>query len=132
MSTTLVPPDTATVPGDAPAPSGSAALRRMMLRLHFYVGLLVGPFLLVAALSGVGYALSPTLERIVNHDQLVAASPAVDTPLDRQLDTARAVRGTGHTGHQIEREPGECVTCAARSGGQGRLCAPPGTCHRGG
>lgn len=91
MSTTLVPPDTATVPGDAPAPSGSAALRRMMLRLHFYVGLLVGPFLLVAALSGVGYALSPTLERIVNHDQLVAASPAVDTPLDRQLDTARAV-----------------------------------------
>lgn len=30
-------------------------------RLHFYIGLLVGPFLLVAALSGIFYALTPQL-----------------------------------------------------------------------
>jgi len=42
-----------------PAPGALPALFR---RLHFYIGVLVGPFLLVAAVSGVLYALTPQIE----------------------------------------------------------------------
>lgn len=50
-----------------------------MLRLHFYAGILVGPFILVAALSGALYALTPTLEQVVYARELHA--PATDDPL---------------------------------------------------
>lgn len=50
-----------------------------MLRLHFYAGVLVGPFILVAALSGALYALAPTLEQVVYAHELHA--PATDDPL---------------------------------------------------
>jgi uncharacterized iron-regulated membrane protein len=62
-----------------------------MLRLHFYVGLLIGPFLLIAAVSGFFYALAPTIEKVVYNDQLAAASTAQNVPLSRQITTARTV-----------------------------------------
>jgi uncharacterized iron-regulated membrane protein len=40
-----------------PAGSASADLKAFIARLHFYVGLFVGPFLLVAAITGVLYVL---------------------------------------------------------------------------
>ncbi|MBO3731392.1 Dyp-type peroxidase [Glycomyces niveus] len=39
-----------------------AALRRPLLRLHFHAGILIAPFLLVSALTGLAYALSYPLE----------------------------------------------------------------------
>ncbi|AWH96912.1 PepSY-associated TM helix domain-containing protein [Dietzia psychralcaliphila] len=64
-------------------------VRQLFLRLHFYVGLLVGPFLLVAAVSGFFYALAPTIEKVVYTDQLTAASAAQNVPLPQQIATAR-------------------------------------------
>ncbi|MFJ2370344.1 PepSY-associated TM helix domain-containing protein [Microbacterium sp. NPDC087665] len=51
----------------------------LMLRLHFFAGILVGPFILVAALSGALYALTPTLEQAVYAHELHA--PETDAPL---------------------------------------------------
>lgn len=55
-------------------------------RLHFYIGLLVGPFLLVAALSGMLYALTPQLEQALYHDQF-----HTDTASGEPLTLARQV-----------------------------------------
>ncbi|MFF7291516.1 PepSY-associated TM helix domain-containing protein [Microbacterium sp. NPDC008134] len=50
-----------------------------MLRLHFYAGILVGPFILVAAFSGALYAATPTLEQVVYAHELHA--PVTDERL---------------------------------------------------
>lgn len=46
------------------------AFIQLLKRLHFYIGLFVGPFLLVAALSGIVYALTPQLEDYLYADAL--------------------------------------------------------------
>ncbi|GAA1670433.1 hypothetical protein GCM10009830_15420 [Glycomyces endophyticus] len=43
-------------------PRFPAALRQPLLRLHFYAGILIAPFLLVSALTGLAYALSYPIE----------------------------------------------------------------------
>jgi len=56
-----------------PSPDASwwwSGLRPLVLRLHFYVGLFVGPFLLVAALTGLAYTLTPQLEQLVHRHEL--------------------------------------------------------------
>lgn len=80
---------------ESPRPPSSAAgpLTHLLLRLHFYVGVLVGPFLLIAAVSGALYALAPAAEQVVYRDQLTATSPAQVVPLADQMATA----GTRHT-----------------------------------
>lgn len=73
-----------------PAPnSGSAALRTLAMRVHFYAGLFIGPFLLVAAVSGFFYALSPSIEKVVYHDMTSASSPEQLVSLEEQVDTAQ-------------------------------------------
>lgn len=53
---------------------------RFLHRLHFYAGLMVGPFLLVAAISGAFYALAPAIEKVVYADLLtVDAAPQSKT-----------------------------------------------------
>ncbi|GAA2132130.1 Dyp-type peroxidase [Glycomyces algeriensis] len=49
-------------------PKISAALRQLLLRLHFYAGLLIAPFLLVSAVTGLAYALSYPLEDALYSD----------------------------------------------------------------
>lgn len=56
-------------------PRISAALRRPLLRLHFYAGILIAPFLLVTALTGLAYALSYSLEDFL-YDDLKTVEPA--------------------------------------------------------
>ena len=84
-------------PADARPIDASGPLRQLVLRMHFYAGVLVGPFLLVAAISGFLYALAPTAEKILYHDQLTASSAAQTTPLGEQVDTAR----TRHPGLEV-------------------------------
>lgn len=48
------------VPLESPPP-GRAALRPLALRLHFYAGVLVAPFLVVACLTGLAYVFSRLL-----------------------------------------------------------------------
>ncbi|GAB7039578.1 MULTISPECIES: PepSY-associated TM helix domain-containing protein [Catenuloplanes] len=77
------------MPEPPPRRGGWAALRPLIHRLHFYAGVLIGPFLLVAALSGGLYALSPQLEKVMYAD-LLTGGPAT-VPLARQVAAAQAV-----------------------------------------
>ncbi|WP_365997809.1 PepSY-associated TM helix domain-containing protein [Mycolicibacterium sp.] len=50
----------------------------LVRRLHFYAGVLVAPFILVAAVTGGLYAVAPTIERFVYRDVLTV-EPGADT-----------------------------------------------------
>ncbi|SMC90506.1 PepSY-associated TM helix domain-containing protein [Lentzea albidocapillata] len=78
------------------APSRTSfAWRGLFLRLHFYAGVLVGPFILIAALTGVLYALTPQLESWVYSDQLRVPATAQQLPLSQQVDAALATSPRG-------------------------------------
>jgi len=61
-----------------------------VLRLHFYVGLFVGPFLLVAALTGLAYTLTPQLEQFVHRNELTVPVRGDRLPLAPQVAAATA------------------------------------------
>ncbi|MBT9607300.1 PepSY-associated TM helix domain-containing protein [Microbacterium sp.] len=65
----------------------------LLRRLHFFAGVLVGPFILVAALSGALYAITPTLDRIVYAHELTAPSTAAPLPLADQIVAAEQYVG---------------------------------------
>ncbi|MFC4334443.1 PepSY-associated TM helix domain-containing protein [Salininema proteolyticum] len=74
-----------------PAPAQSAdlkrGLRQTMLRLHFYVGILVAPFIFVAAFSGLLYALSYPVEDAMYADLTGVSESGDETmPLNSQVN----------------------------------------------
>ncbi|WP_203808814.1 PepSY-associated TM helix domain-containing protein [Paractinoplanes tereljensis] len=74
----------------------AATFGPLLLRLHFYAGILVAPFLLLAALTGLAYAFSPQLDRAVYADELVVADPGGSVkPLAEQIAAARATHPAG-------------------------------------
>lgn len=88
-----------TEPGSAAArtPGAWAALRPLLLRLHFYAGVLIAPLLLVAATTGLLYAGSWQAEKILYADQLtVDRVGASAQPLGAQVAAAEnaAPQGT--------------------------------------
>lgn len=64
-----------------------------MRRLHFYIGLFVGPFIFVAALTGTLYVLTPQFENYLYADALFTRSEGTAQPLSRQVDAAQKVAG---------------------------------------
>ncbi|MFC4534649.1 PepSY-associated TM helix domain-containing protein [Sphaerisporangium dianthi] len=66
-----------------------------MRRLHFYAGLLVAPFLLVAAVTGFLYAASFQIEKIVYRHELTTAAGQTRLPLSQQIAAARAAQPQG-------------------------------------
>lgn len=69
-----------------------AVVEPLLRRLHFYVGVLVAPFLLVAALTGLAYTITPQLDEIAYGDQLHVAQVGSSTlPLAEQVDAAQKV-----------------------------------------
>ncbi|BCY08452.1 PepSY domain-containing protein [Actinoplanes sp. L3-i22] len=75
-----------------------SAFGGLLLRLHFYAGLLVAPFLLVAATTGMLYAFTPQLEKIIYSTELTVENPgAAALPLADQVAAARAA----HPGGQL-------------------------------
>ncbi|WP_370588628.1 PepSY-associated TM helix domain-containing protein [Pseudonocardia sp. C8] len=87
---------TATRPGEpAPPPDRGPTfrgLRPLVARIHFYAGLLVGPFLLVAAVTGLLYTAAPQIERWVHADALTAPVTGPERPLAEQVAAAVASR----------------------------------------
>ncbi|MBB4710785.1 putative iron-regulated membrane protein [Streptomyces luteogriseus] len=75
----------------APAPSKSswAPLRPLILRLHFYAGVLVAPFLLVAAVTGLLYAGSFQAEKLVYDHELTVPVGERKLPISEQVAAAR-------------------------------------------
>ncbi|MBC3186923.1 PepSY domain-containing protein [Corynebacterium sp. zg-331] len=49
-------------------------LRATLYRMHSWAGILVAPFLLIAALTGLAYAVAPTLEQAVYRDALTTSA----------------------------------------------------------
>ncbi|MFG3105202.1 PepSY-associated TM helix domain-containing protein [Streptomyces tendae] len=82
-------------------------LRPLLLRLHFYAGVVIGPFLLVAAVTGLAYTATPQIESIVYEHELKVTPRGAAEPLSEQVAAAeRAVpdgtllsvtKGTGPT-----------------------------------
>jgi len=70
-----------------------AAFLALLRRLHFYIGLFVGPFIFVAALTGTLYVLTPQFENYLYADALFTRSEGTAQPLSRQVDAAQKVAG---------------------------------------
>ena len=62
-----------------------------MSRLHKTAGVLIAPFLIVAALSGFFYALAPSIESVVYKNEIVASGSAEAHSLDEQIAAAQKV-----------------------------------------
>lgn len=60
----------------------------LLRRLHFFAGVLVGPFILISALSGALYVLSPQLEQVVYADQLHVPASSTSLPIAAQVEIA--------------------------------------------
>lgn len=65
----------------------------LLLRLHFYAGILIGPFILVAATSGALYALTPAIEQVVYQDELHAPVSQSQMTLAEQIGVAQDYLG---------------------------------------
>jgi len=85
-------------PANLPASAGKkmpaqAAFLALLRRVHFYIGLFVGPFIFVAALTGTLYVLTPQFENYLYSDALFTSSHGEPQPLSRQIDAALNVTG---------------------------------------
>lgn len=84
-------------PHSPPSPPATSRRRGwfvpLLLRLHFYAGILVGPFILIAAVSGALYALTPQLEQAVYAEQLRAPDTQTSLTLAEQIEAAADYRG---------------------------------------
>ncbi|MFI6656584.1 PepSY-associated TM helix domain-containing protein [Streptomyces sp. NPDC050523] len=90
--------DDAPQPPTAPAPSPGrwAPLRPLVLRLHFYAGVLVAPFLLVAAVTGFLYAGAFQAEKLLYaHELTVARAGGTELPVSEQVAAARKAHPEG-------------------------------------
>ncbi|GAC58224.1 hypothetical protein GOHSU_35_00190 [Gordonia hirsuta DSM 44140 = NBRC 16056] len=67
-------------------------VQRLLRRLHFYAGILVGPFLLIAAVSGGLYALAPSAEQLIYRTQLHTDSVGQPASIAAQVDAAMSAR----------------------------------------
>ncbi|KPI02163.1 hypothetical protein OV450_4754 [Actinobacteria bacterium OV450] len=75
-----------------PSKSGTwAALRPLLLRMHFYAGILIAPLLFLAAATGLLYAGSWQAEKIIYSGELTVTEVRDSTlPLSAQVTAARA------------------------------------------
>ncbi|MFJ2647078.1 PepSY-associated TM helix domain-containing protein [Streptomyces sp. NPDC087420] len=104
VSDTLTDPATPTAPSTGadpatPTPTGTpsawSSLRPLVLRLHFYAGVLIAPFLLVAAVSGLLYSLSFQAEKVVYRQELRVPVGDRALPLSTQVNAARTAHPDG-------------------------------------
>lgn len=91
-------PSTTSAPTTEPpaAPGTWAVLRPVLLRLHFYAGVLVAPLLALACLTGLAYVFSPQLTDLVHgRELLVGPHSGTPRPLDEQIAAALAAQPDG-------------------------------------
>ncbi|NLG47320.1 PepSY domain-containing protein [Gordonia sp. (in: high G+C Gram-positive bacteria)] len=107
MSTSVPSATPKTPPPPRIAPVGPT-LTALVRRLHFYAGVLIAPFLLVAAVTGALYALSPTAEQLVYRQQLHTDAQGPATSVAEQVRAAQLVRPDLHlSGVQPATDPGD-------------------------
>ncbi|MBB5166192.1 PepSY domain-containing protein [Mycobacterium sp. AZCC_0083] len=87
MSSSVSKPDAAIAPA---ASSPRRTVLPLIRRLHFYAGVFVAPFILIAAITGSLYAMAPTIERFVYRDLLSVEPAGESLPLSAQAAAAQA------------------------------------------
>ncbi|MFV8244128.1 PepSY-associated TM helix domain-containing protein [Mycolicibacterium peregrinum] len=81
---------------ESPPPVNRHSIRPLLVRLHFYAGVFVGPFILIAAVTGLLYALIPQIDTFVNRHELTVAQVGTERlPLSDQLAAARHAHPEG-------------------------------------
>ncbi len=80
-------------PAVAPSRGSKGWFGQLLLRLHFYAAILVGPFILIAATSGALYALSPSIDQVIYADELHAPVTATSLSLADQVEAANRYVG---------------------------------------
>ncbi|WP_327319761.1 PepSY-associated TM helix domain-containing protein [Streptomyces sp. NBC_01235] len=92
------PPSDEAPQAAAPVPKSRgpwAPLRPLVLRLHFYAGLFVAPFLLVAATTGFLYAGAFQAEKLVYSHEMTVPVGDTELPISEQVDAARKAHPEG-------------------------------------
>ncbi len=80
----------------AAPPTTWAMLRPVAMRIHFYAGVVVAPFLAVLCLTGLAYVFSPQLGDLVyGHELVVGPHTGGPRPLDEQVAAALAAHPDG-------------------------------------
>ncbi|GGR93799.1 peptidase [Streptomyces nojiriensis] len=75
---------------------GWAAVRPLLLRMHFYAGLLIAPVIFLAAATGLLYAASWQAEKIIYSDELTVARVGESAlPLSAQVEAAKGAAPQG-------------------------------------
>lgn len=76
---------------DTPARGDAAArLHRSIFRLHFYAGIVVAPFLLVLALTGIVYLFNTEIDDALHPDWRFVSQPGPSLPVAQMVDGALA------------------------------------------
>ncbi|MFD7657121.1 PepSY-associated TM helix domain-containing protein [Actinosynnema sp. NPDC059797] len=104
--------------------------RGLVLRFHFYAGVLVGPFVLIAALTGVLYAATPQLESWIYKDHLRVPASEQTVPLSQQVKAAQeALPGRDWVAVRPSPEPGATTRVLFAGDGDARptVFVDPGT-----
>ncbi|MGV9799022.1 PepSY-associated TM helix domain-containing protein [Mycobacterium sp. NPDC003449] len=77
-------------------PAKPHAIRPLLIRLHFYAGIFIGPFILIAAVTGLLYALIPQIDTMVyRHELTVDHVGEHRIPLADQIAAVRAAHPEG-------------------------------------
>lgn len=93
--TLLDPAPPESPPPSIPArPASKGWFRQLLLRLHFYAGIFIGPFILIAAVSGALYAITPQIEQAVYAEELRAPVAESYLPLAEQVEAANNYMGS--------------------------------------
>ncbi|GAB7259739.1 PepSY-associated TM helix domain-containing protein [Dickeya ananatis] len=69
------------------------AMLALLMRLHFYIGLFVGPFIFIAALTGTLYVLTPQIETKLYSQQLFTDTSGTPQLLSQQIAAAAHALG---------------------------------------
>lgn len=85
---------------------GRGAVVQLLRRLHFYIGLFVGPFIFLAALTGTAYVLTPQLENAWYASTLFVTPQGEAQPLSRQVEAARHYAGPAEPFYAVRPAPG--------------------------
>ncbi len=89
-------PQRADSPATPPTTRTWSALWPLLARLHFYAGVCIAPFLVVAAFTGLLYTAVPQLDRLIYGDELrVERVLGTTKPLAEQVDAARDAHPDG-------------------------------------
>lgn len=79
-------------PSPPTPPQRPRSWRPLIMRLHFYAGILVAPFILIATISGGLYAVAPTIEQLVYRDYVHVDTTGPAVPVAQQIRAAQAER----------------------------------------